>query len=281
MTSSSVELVGVDRRHGGGTLAAPTPAAVEVKAFSLFLGDKEVLRNVDLEIPAKQFVAIIGPSGSGKSTLLNAIAGFITAASAGVQMQGRVLVGGSAPTERNVRCGVVFQEYALYPWRTARRNIEFALEALRLPPDVRRERSLHFLRQVGLSASADLYPHQLSGGMKQRVAIARALAYEPSILLMDEPLGALDALTREKLMRLIEQVWRQSETTVLYVTHNVAEAVFLADRVLVLKGEPGEVILDLAVGLPRPRDPYDPAVVALERRLREAIPDMPLGEDRA
>ena len=281
MTSSSVELVGVDRRHAGDTPAAPTPAAVEVKAFSLFLGDKEVLRNVDLEIPAKQFVAIIGPSGSGKSTLLNAIAGFITAASAGVQMQGGVLVGGSAPTERNVRCGVVFQEYALYPWRTARRNIEFALEALRLPPDVRRERSLHFLRQVGLSASADLYPHQLSGGMKQRVAIARALAYEPSILLMDEPLGALDALTREKLMRLIEQVWRQSETTVLYVTHNVAEAVFLADRVLVLKGEPGEVILDLAVGLRRPRDPYDPAVVALERRLREAIPDMPLGEDRA
>jgi NitT/TauT family transport system ATP-binding protein len=277
--TSSVELVGdLDRRPNHETKGSASPVAVAVNAFSLFLGPKEVLRDVDIQIPAKQFVAIIGPSGSGKSTLLNAIAGFITSQSGGVQMRGEVLVDGSLPTQRKVRCGVVFQEYALYPWRTARRNIEFALEALRLPRDLRRDRSLHFLRQVGLAASADLYPHQLSGGMKQRVAIARALAYEPSILLMDEPLGALDALTREKLMQPIEQVWRQSETTVVYVTHNVAEAVFLADRVLVLKGEPGEVILDLPIDLPRPRDPYDAKAVSLERQLREAIPDMPLGE---
>ena len=257
------------------------PAAVAVNDFSLLLGGKEVLRDVSLAIPAQQFVAVIGPSGSGKSTLLNAIAGFITATSPGVEMRGEVLVGGRPPTERAVRCGVVFQEYALYPWRTARRNIEFALEALRLPPAERRERSLHYLRQVGLAASADLYPHQLSGGMKQRVAIARALAYEPSVLLMDEPLGALDALTREKLMRLIEQVWRQSHTTVVYVTHNVAEAVFLADRVLILKGGPGEVVLDLAIDLPRPRDPYHPRAVELERHLRDAIPDMPVEDDDA
>jgi NitT/TauT family transport system ATP-binding protein len=233
---------------------------------------------VQLTIPPKQFVALIGPSGSGKSTLLNAIAGFITAASPGVEMRGDVRIDGNLPTERKVRCGVVFQEYALYPWRTARRNIEFALEALRLPPATRRERSLRHLRQVGLAAAADLYPHQLSGGMKQRIAIARALAYEPSVLLMDEPLGALDALTREKLMRLIEQVWQQSATTVVYVTHNVAEAVFLADRVLVLKGGPGEVVLDLPIDLPRPRDPYHPRTIELERRLREAIPDMPLDD---
>jgi NitT/TauT family transport system ATP-binding protein len=255
----------------GGVVA--TPAAVSVSGFSLFLGDKEVLRNIEVEIPAKQFVAVIGPSGSGKSTLLNALAGFITPASSSVTMRGEILVGGSPPTDRKIRCGVVFQEYALYPWRTARRNIEFALEALNAPPATRHERAMNYLRQVGLAASADLYPHQLSGGMKQRVAIARALAYEPSVLLMDEPLGALDALTREKLMRLIEQVWRQSETTVVYVTHNVSEAVFLSDRVLVLKAEPGEVVCDLAIGLPRPRDPYDAKVVELERRLRDAIPD--------
>ena len=272
---SSVELDGnLDRRLDPEASPA-APVAVAVKGLSLFLGPKEVLRNVDLQIPAKQFVAIIGPSGSGKSTLLNTIAGFITTESGGVRMRGEVLVDGSSPTERKVRCGVVFQEYALYPWRTARRNIEFALEALGLPRNLRRDRSLHFLRQVGLGTSADLYPHQLSGGMKQRVAIARALAYEPSVLLMDEPLGALDALTREKLMQLIEQVWRQSETTVVYVTHNVAEAVFLADRVLVLKAEPGEVIVDLPIDLPRPRDPYDAKAIGLERQLREAIPDVP------
>ena len=263
-----------------GPAVAPTgqPSAVAVSDFSLHLGGKEILRNVQLTIPPKQFVALIGPSGSGKSTLLNAIAGFITATSPGVEMRGDVRIDGNLPTERKVRCGVVFQEYALYPWRTARRNIEFALEALRLPPATRRERSLSHLRQVGLAAAADLYPHQLSGGMKQRIAIARALAYEPSILLMDEPLGALDALTREKLMGLIEQVWQQSATTVVYVTHNVAEAVFLADRVLVLKGGPGEVILDLPIDLPRPRDPYHPKAIELERRLRAAIPDMPLDD---
>jgi NitT/TauT family transport system ATP-binding protein len=276
---SSVELVGdLDRRPSRETNGSAAPVAVAVNDFSLFLGPKEVLRGVDLQIPAKQFVAIIGPSGSGKSTLLNAIAGFITSESSDAEMRGEVLIDGSPPAERKVRCGVVFQEYALYPWRTARRNIEFALEALRLPRDLRRDRSLHFLRQVGLTASADLYPHQLSGGMKQRVAIARALAYEPSVLLMDEPLGALDALTREKLMQLIEQVWRQSETTVVYITHNVAEAVFLADRVLVLKGDPGEVVLDVPIDLPRPRDPYDSKALRLERQLRDAIPDMPVGE---
>jgi len=281
MTPRTAVAPALDRPSTPATAVDAVAPAVAVSDFSLFLGGKEVLRNIDLRVPAKEFLAVIGPSGSGKSTLLNAIAGFITPATTGVDMRGDVLLSGSPPSEHNVRCGVVFQEYALYPWRTARRNIEFALEALGLPPAARRERSIHFLRQVGLTASADLYPHQLSGGMKQRVAIARALAYEPSVLLMDEPLGALDALTREKLMRLIEQVWRQSETTVVYVTHNVSEAVFLADRVVILKGGPGEVILDTNIDLPRARDPYHPRAVELERELRNAIPDMPLGDAEA
>lgn len=251
----------------------PEPGALSVTDFSLSFRTKEVLRNIDLEIPAGQFVAIIGPSGSGKSTLLNAIAGFIVPTSAGVAMQGQILVGDSPPAAHRLRCGVVFQEYALFPWRTARRNVEFALEALEVPAADRQRRAMQCLQQVGLTAAADLYPHQLSGGMKQRVAIARALAYEPSVLLMDEPLGALDALTREKLMSVIDRVWRQTRTTVVYITHNVSEAVFLADRVLVLKANPGEIVLDLTIDLPRPRDALSPHAVELERRLRDAIPE--------
>jgi NitT/TauT family transport system ATP-binding protein len=252
----------------------PVPANLAIAGFSLAFGSREVLRNIELHVPAGQFVAIIGPSGSGKSTLLNAIAGFIVPTSTGVSMRGDILVGGSPPTAHSLRCGVVFQEYALFPWRSARRNVEFALEALDVPAANREPRAMQYLRQVGLAGAAGLYPHQLSGGMKQRVAIARALAYEPSVLLMDEPLGALDALTREKLMGLIDRVWRQTRTTVVYITHNVGEAVFLADRVVVLKAAPGEVALDLAIDLPRPRDPLAPRAVGLERQLRDAIPEI-------
>ena len=251
---------------------APT-AVLSIADFSLSFQNKEVLRGINLDIPTGQFVAIIGPSGSGKSTLLNAIAGFIAPTSGDVTMDGKILVGDRPPAAHALRCGVVFQEYALFPWRTAQRNVEFSLEALEVPAAERVPRSLQCLQQVGLGASADLYPHQLSGGMKQRVAIARALAYDPSVLLMDEPLGALDALTREKLMSLIEKVWQQTRTTVVYITHNVGEAVFLADRVLVLKANPGEVVLDLTIDLPRPRDALDAKTIELERRLRDAIPD--------
>ncbi len=260
----------------GMTTMAPEPAqssAVSLLNFSLWLQRKEILRGIDLEIVPGQFVAIIGPSGSGKSTLLNALAGFVVPTSADVTIGGEIKVGGSAPQAHALRCGVVFQEYALFPWRTARRNVEFSLEALKVPIPERERRALQCLQQVGLAGATDLFPYQLSGGMKQRVAIARALAYEPSVLLMDEPLGALDALTREKLMALIDRIWQQTQTTVVYVTHNVSEAVFLADRVLVLKASPGELVLDMAIDLPRPRDALSASAVELERRLRDAIPD--------
>jgi NitT/TauT family transport system ATP-binding protein len=258
--------------------AGAQPATLSVSEFSLSFQSKEVLRDINLEVSGGQFVAIIGPSGSGKSTLLNAIAGFIVPASSEVTMNGKILVGNSPPAAHALRCGVVFQEYALFPWRTAQRNVEFSLEALEVPASERPRRSLQCLQQVGLTASADLYPHQLSGGMKQRVAIARALAYDPGVLLMDEPLGALDALTREKLMSLIEKVWQHTRTTVVYITHNVGEAVFLADRVLVLKANPGEVVLDLTIDLPRPRDALSTQAIELERRLRDAIPDIDVDE---
>jgi NitT/TauT family transport system ATP-binding protein len=266
---------------GPGMTSAGTgapPAVLSIMDFSLSFQNKEVLHGINLDIPAGQFVAIIGPSGSGKSTLLNAIAGFITPASGDVAIDGEILVGDHPPAAHALRCGVVFQEYALFPWRTAQRNVEFSLEAMEVPAAERAPRALQCLQQVGLAASADLYPHQLSGGMKQRVAIARALAYDPSVLLMDEPLGALDALTREKLMSLIEKVWQHTRTTVVYITHNVGEAVFLADRVLVLKANPGEVVLDLTIDLPRPRDALSIQATELERRLRDAIPDIDLDE---
>jgi NitT/TauT family transport system ATP-binding protein len=269
-----VDAVTAASREADGLQHRALPADLSVAGFSLSFAGKEVLRNLDLHVPAGQFVAVIGPSGSGKSTLLNAVAGFIVPTSVGVSMRGHILVGGSPPTAHSLRCGVVFQEYALFPWRTARRNVEFALEALEVPATERQRRATRYLQQVGLAAAAGLYPHQLSGGMKQRVAIARALAYEPNVLLMDEPLGALDALTREKLMGLIDRVWRQTRTTVVYITHNVGEAVFLADRVVVLKAGPGEVVLDLAIDLPRPRDPLAARAVELERRLRDAIPEI-------
>jgi NitT/TauT family transport system ATP-binding protein len=255
------------------------PATLSITGFSLAFQNKPVLHDINLNVPAGQFVAVIGPSGSGKSTLLNAIAGFIVPTSPGVTMSGKILIGESPPGAHRLRCGVVFQEYALFPWRTARRNVEFSLEALGAPATERERRATQCLQQVGLAAAAELYPHQLSGGMKQRVAIARALAYDPSVLLMDEPLGALDALTREKLMGLVDKVWRETQTTVIYVTHNVNEAVFLADRVLVLKANPGEVVLDLMIDLPRPRDAHSGKAVDLERRLRDAIPEVDADDD--
>lgn len=258
--------------RGKGPVGGQADLVAEV--LSLWFGDKEVLRDISLKIEPGQFVALIGPSGSGKSTLLNVFAGFITPESPGASLRGEVLLGGQPPSVRALRCGVVFQEYALFPWLTARRNVEFALEALGAQPKERKERALKYLGQVGLAEAEAQYPHQLSGGMKQRVAIARALAYQPSVLLMDEPLGALDAITREKLMSLIEEIWQGTQTTVVYVTHNVAEAVFLADRVIVLKSNPGEVTLDLPVGLPRPRDSLSSDAVELERQLRDAIPEI-------
>src|SRR5262249_43653590 len=170
--------------------------------------------------------------------------------------RGEILVGGRPVTGKGGDRGVVFQDFAqLFPWRTARLNVEFGLEMRSVPAAERREISSRHLRLVKLEAFADAYPHQLSGGMQQRVAIARALAYNPSVLLMDEPFAALDAMTREEMQRLLVEVWQETRKTVVYVTHNVAEAVYLADRIVVLTPHPGRVKAELAVALARQRDP--------------------------
>src|SRR3954467_6522034 len=197
-----------------------------------------------------EFLCLLGPSGCGKSTLLNIIAGFLTPTS------GEIKIGGKKVDGHGMDRGVVFQDFAqLFPWRTALGNVTFGLEMKGVTKEERTKIAREQLRLVKLEKFADAYPHHLSGGMQQRVAIARALAYNPAVLLMDEPFAALDALTRDEMQRLLAEVWRETKKTVIYVTHNVAEAVYLADRVIVMTPHPGRIKAEVPVRLSRPRDP--------------------------
>jgi len=207
------------------------------------------LRDVSFGVDTSEFLCVVGQSGCGKTTLLNLVAGFLA------PTRGEVRIGGKAVTGKGFDRGIVFQDFAqLFPWRTAQRNVEFGLEMKGVSREERAETALQFLRLVKLEKFARSYPHELSGGMQQRVAIARALAYNPAVLLMDEPFAALDALTRDEMQRFLVDVWRETKKTVIYVTHNVAEAVYLADRIVVLTPHPGTVKAQVRIPLPRPRD---------------------------
>jgi NitT/TauT family transport system ATP-binding protein len=220
------------------------------------------VKNVSIDIDASEFLCIVGPSGCGKSTLLNIIAGFLTPAS------GEISIGGKPVTGHGMDRGVVFQDFAqLFPWRTALGNVSFGLEMKGVPKQEREKIAREQLRLVKLEKFTGSFPHHLSGGMQQRVAIARALAYNPSVLLMDEPFAALDALTRDDMQRLLADVWRQTRKTVIYVTHNVAEAVYLADRVIVMSPHPGTVKTEMKIDLPRPRDPLSVEFVECQKEL--------------
>jgi NitT/TauT family transport system ATP-binding protein len=193
------------------------------------------LDNIDLEINDREFVAILGPSGCGKSTLLYLLGGFMPLQQGGISVGGRDITG-PGPDR-----GIVFQNFALFPWKTVRQNILYGLEKQRLPKDERERTTRHFIDMVHLTGFEDSYPSQLSGGMKQRVAIARTLAINPDTLLMDEPFGALDAQTRSLMQEELLAIWNRSPTTVVFVTHDVREAVLLADRVVVMTARPGRV----------------------------------------
>ena len=225
---------------------------------------REVLAvdDVSFTVAESEFLCLLGPSGCGKTTIMNMIAGFLE------PTNGEVLIGGARVSGTKHDRGVVFQDFAqLFPWRTARRNVEFGLEMRNVPAAARRQTALEFLRLVGLADFADVYPHQLSGGMQQRVAIARAIAYSPGVLLMDEPFAALDAMTRDEMQRLVNDVWQETRKTVVYVTHNVAEAVYLGDRVVVLDAHPGRIKAEIALDMPRPRDPLSAPFVDAQRRI--------------
>jgi NitT/TauT family transport system ATP-binding protein len=227
----------------------------------VFGTDVVALKNIDLQIPAGQFVCLLGPSGCGKSTLLNAIAGFSPPSS------GSILVQGAEVTDPGPDRGMVFQEYALFPWMTVAKNIGFGLEIKGLKRAEIDRVVGGLLDKLGLADFRNRYPKDLSGGMRQRVAIARVLALDSPILLMDEPFGALDALTRRTLQDELLRIWAELKKTIIFVTHSIEEAIYLADRIVVMTYRPGTVKRDILVDLPRLRDPSAPEFNALKREL--------------
>ncbi|WP_243375209.1 ABC transporter ATP-binding protein [Geotalea sp. SG265] len=209
------------------------------------------LEDINLEVKKGEFLVLVGPSGCGKSTLLDILAGLAHPTSGAVYIDGKQVSGPALDR------GIVLQGYALFPWRTVRQNVEFGLEIKKVPKGERKAISDRFIKLVGLDGFADRFPHELSGGMKQRVAIARALAYDPDILLMDEPFAAVDAQTRENLQDELLRIWEETKKTIVFVTHSIEEAAFLGDRVAVLTANPGTLREIVKIDLPRPRTNSD------------------------
>jgi NitT/TauT family transport system ATP-binding protein len=230
-------------------------------ASKRYPGGIEALRKAELVVERGEFVCLIGASGCGKSTLLRMIAGFETAT------EGEVIVRGKPVTGPGPDRGMVFQDYGLFPWLTVRGNVAFGPAARGKPKAEVARIAERFVAMMGLERFADVYPHQLSGGMKQRVAIGRVLANEAHLALMDEPFGALDAMTRERLQEELLAIWRATELTVVFVTHSLEEAIFLADRVVVMSPSPGRIVAEERIVLARPRDVSSPPFNAIRRRL--------------
>jgi NitT/TauT family transport system ATP-binding protein len=235
------------------------------KVFTVNNEPVEALRSANLQIDKGEFVCLIGASGCGKSTLLRIIAGFETPTSGNVSVLGAKIEGPGSDR------GMVFQDYALFPWMTVRNNIAFGPRQKKLSSSEIKSTTDKYLEMVGLTQFADRFPYQLSGGMKQRVAIARVLANEASILLMDEPFGALDALTREQLQDELLEIWARTQVTIIFVTHSVEEATMLADRVVVMTAGPGRIESDNRIRLARPRDVSAPDFNDQRRVLTEKL----------
>jgi NitT/TauT family transport system ATP-binding protein len=228
------------------------------------------LEDFDLQVEGNEFVSIVGPSGCGKTTFLMMVAGLESLTS------GKLLLEEKPVTGPDPNHAIVFQEFLLFPWRTVQQNVEFGPEVRGLSKEKRREIAEKYIRLVGLEGFGTRYPHELSGGMKQKAAIARALANEPKVLLMDEPFASLDALTRETLQQELLRIWQQTEATVLFVTHSIAEAVYLADRVVVMSKRPGRIRGTVTIDLPRPRMSSmltSTDFINYERQIRELVWD--------
>jgi ABC-type nitrate/sulfonate/bicarbonate transport system ATPase subunit len=238
------------------------------KVFSLKGKELVVLDQINLHLNANEFVCLVGSSGCGKSTLLKIIAGLDRPSVGTVLLDNHAVPGPGADR------GMVFQNYTLFPWRTVADNIGFGLELQGLSKAARRDRIAYYLDVVGLTRFADAYPKQLSGGMKQRVAIARALANEPEVLLMDEPFGALDAQTKEQMQKFMQELWERTHITILMVTHDVEEAIFLSQRIYVMGSHPGCIKEEVSIKLPEHRDldlKLDPQFIQIKRHIIESL----------
>jgi len=250
-----------DRR---GTITIDGLSKVYTSGKSRF----EALRDIDLTIGQNEFVTILGPSGCGKSTLLRIVAGLEDYSSGDALLDGEPIMGPSADR------GMVFQGYTLFPWLTVRENIEYGLKLKGIPTLSRRGLSNYYLKIIRLESFANAYPKQLSGGMKQRVAIARALANRPKVLLMDEPFGALDAQTKVEMQEILLDVWEKEKTTVLFITHDIEEAIFLSQRIVVMGAHPGRILQQFKVDLPAERTAEIrelPTFLSLKRELARLL----------
>jgi NitT/TauT family transport system ATP-binding protein len=253
-------------------LAEISPSKIEIRSVQKWFTSRkrrvQALEGIDLRVDEGEFVCLVGPSGCGKSTLLALVAGLE------LPDEGQILLDGRPVTGPGRECMVMFQEAALFPWRTVRGNVRFGLE---LKPNLDRaardDVATFYLRLVGLEDFQNAQIHELSGGMRQRVALARSLAPNPRVILMDEPFGALDAMTREQLYSDLQRIWAQRKKTIVFVTHSVREAVCLGDRVVLLSPHPGRILEEFRIDLPRPRDPHAADVsetaAAIVRALRE------------
>jgi NitT/TauT family transport system ATP-binding protein len=245
---------------------------IEVRDVSISFESRgaciDAVKQVSLQVQPGEFVSLIGPSGCGKSTLMNAVAGFTMPDSGSVGVDGVAVTGPGSDR------GVVFQQYSLFPWMTVRKNVEFGLKMNGMAASQRETQARTLLGLAGLLAFENHYPAQLSGGMKQRVGIVRALATSPQVLLMDEPFGALDSQTRSVMQEILTNMWQRLRLSVLFVTHDIEEAIFLSDRIYVMTARPGRIKAELKVDLPRPRLPEmmeTPAFAAMERRIKALI----------
>lgn len=239
------------------------------KSFNLNGTPREILRDVSFSVGKGEIVGVLGASGCGKSTLLRLIVGLDQ------EYSGRIAVSGVETRGLSRNVGMVFQDHRLFPWLTVAGNVGLALEALDLPGKEKNDRIRHYVDLVGLSDYIDAYPKQLSGGMAQRAAIARALVSEPNILLMDEPFGALDSLLRLRLQDELLRIWDRNNVSIVVVTHDIEEALYLGDRVIVLEANPGRIRSIIDVGLDRPRSRDDPQIVSLKRQCLELVLEPP------
>lgn len=262
----------MDRAVGLVTAAAESGLTFRSVSLTYHGGHQSVLAldRISFDVRSNEFTVIVGPSGCGKSSLLYLAAGLTEVSEGEIEVNGRKI---TAPGPDR---GMVFQSYTLFPWLTVVENVEYGLRRKGLPAAERRKIADRYLGEIGLKGFAGHYPSQLSGGMMQRVAIARALANEPEILLMDEPFGALDSQTRHTMQKLLLRVWENSQKTVAFVTHDIDEAIFLGDRVLVMTARPGHIKSEMTIDIPRPRDPaiaFEPQFIAIKRAIMDLLRD--------